>query len=87
MGINPFGMFNQHSVTGLVLSTFRNFDTGALYVKLRLDSGETDLEVSGELSVQIETLLIARKRRGEATTLTLVYDPATYEIISFSVVS
>lgn len=87
MGFNPFGMFNRHSVTGLVLSTFRNFETDALYVKLRLDTGEIELEVSGDLSVQIETLLIARKRRGETTTLTLVYDPGTYEITSFSVVS
>ncbi|WP_322489295.1 hypothetical protein [Chloroflexus sp.] len=88
MGFNPFGIFNRHSVTGLVLSTFRNFENDALYVTLRLpDNEEIRLEVNGELSVQIETLLIARKQRGESTTLTLVYDPGTYEITSFSVVS
>lgn len=88
MGFNPLGLFNRHSVTGLVVSTFRNFETEALYIRLRLaNNEEIDLEVSGDLAVQIELLLLARKRRGETTTLTLVYDPTTYEIISFSVVS
>lgn len=87
MGAHFPGLFNSNSVTGLVVSTYRDFDSGALFVTLRRNDGDITLQVGGELADQIEALLIARKRRQEQTTLTLVYDPDTYAISSFSVVS
>lgn len=89
MGLFSFlsGMFSPNSVTGLVTSTYRNFDSGALYVNLRLDSGEISLQVGDPLADEIERVLINRKRRGQQTTMTLEYDPQTYAITSYSIVS
>lgn len=89
MGLFSFlsSMFSPNSVTGLVTSTYRDFDSGALYVNLQLDSGQISLQVGDPLAAEIEGLLINRKRRGQQTTMTLVYDPQTYAIISYSIVS
>jgi len=81
------GLFNRNTVTGLVRSTYRDYTDMALYVTLQLPDSTITLEVRGDLADQIETVLIARKRRQETTTLTLEYTPATGEIIGFSVVS
>lgn len=79
-------LFTPNSVTGLVVSTYRDFESDALYVTLRRPNGDITLEVSGELADQIEALTIRRKNAGRQTTLTLVYDPYTFAITSFSVV-
>jgi hypothetical protein len=82
-----FGLFNPNSVTGLVVSTLRDYDSGALFITLRRDDGDITLQVGGELSMEIERLLITRKQRKQATTLTLVYDPDTFAVTSYSVIS
>lgn len=89
MGIGSFlsGLFSPNSVTGLVVSTFRDFENETLKITLQRDDGPITLEVGDELSVEIERLLIARKQRGQTTTMTLVYDPDTYKIVSYSIVS
>lgn len=80
-------LFTPNSVTGTAVSTYRDFDSGALYVTLRRADGDITLLVGGELADQIEALLIRRKQRRQQTVLTLVYDPSTFAVVSFSVVS
>lgn len=81
-------LFNPNSVTGRVTSTYRNFESNELYIKLDLGNAkEITLIVRDALSDQIENLLVQRRSRGETATLTLVYEPQTGEITSFSVLS
>lgn len=80
-------LFTPNSVTGVAVATYRNLESGALYVTLRRTDGDITLLVGGELADQIEVLLIQRKRRRQQTVLTLVYDPTTFAIVSFAVVS
>jgi hypothetical protein len=67
-----------------IVSTYRDFDSGALYVTLRRADGDITLLVGGELADQIEALLIRRKRRRQQTVLTLVYGPTTFSVPSQS---
>ncbi|NJO81559.1 MAG: hypothetical protein HC828_01530 [Blastochloris sp.] len=77
-------LFNPNSVTGRVTSTYRNFESNELYIKLDLGNAkEITLIVRDALSDQIENLLVQRRSRGETATLTLVYEPQTGEITSF----
>jgi hypothetical protein len=80
-------LFTPNSVTGIAVSAYRDFESSALYVTLRLQTGDITLLVGGELADQIEALLVARRQRQQQTTLTLVYDPDTYAITGFSVVA
>lgn len=81
------GLFSPNSVTGVVTSTYRDFDSGVLYVNLQLSSGQISLQVGDPLAAEIEGVLIRRKQRGQQTTMTLVYDPQTFAITSYSIIS
>lgn len=89
MGVGSFlsGLFSPNSVTGLVVSTFRDFENETLKITLQRDDGPITLQVGDALADEIERLLFARKQRGQQTTMTLVYDPDTYAITSYSIVS
>lgn len=78
-------LFTPNSVTGTAVATYRDFESGALYVTLHRADGNITLLVGSELADQIEALLVRRKRRGQQIVLTLVYDPTTFAVVSFAV--
>lgn len=78
-------LFSRNTVTGRPPALHRRFDDGALIITLQLSGGPITLLVFGDLADQVEVALVARRGRGEAGALTLEYDPATGEVIRFSV--